>query len=324
MPLDSQNMLQVIKGFSKQCREALSLPKGISIKGEISNIVVLGMGGSAIGGDLLKMYLSNANVAIPVHVNRDYKLPNFVNENSLVFAVSYSGNTEETLSAYKDAYSRNAKIIGITSGGKLAGECEKVIKIPSGLQPRAALGYLFFPMLGILHNTGLIRVRNDELNEMMDILKKTDIFSNMGETLSKKLKEKIPIIYASEALGAIAMRWKTQINENAKMAAFYNVFSEMNHNEIAGYKGMDRKFIAIIIRDKYDNERIKKRMDICSDIMEVTANVEEVETQGESLLSRMFSAIYLGDFVSYYLALWNRVDPSPVEIIERMKKKLVE
>ena len=159
---------------------------------------------------------------------------------------------------------------------------------------------------------------------MMNILKKTDKFNDIGEKLSKKLKEKVPIIYASEMLRAVAMRWKTQINENAKMPAFYNVFSEMNHNEIAGYKTMDRKFIAVLIRDKYDNERIKKRMDICKEIMEVNADVEEVQTEGESLLARMFSAIYLGDFVSYHLALWNRVDPTPVEIIEEMKKRIVE
>lgn len=322
MTLDSQNMLQVIKDFPKQCREALNLPRGISVSGQIDNIVITGMGGSAIGGDLLKIYLHDIN--IPVHVNRDYKLPGFVNENSLVFVVSYSGNTEETLSSLKDAKARNAKIIGITSGGKLSEECEKVITIPSGLQPRAALGYSFFPMLGVLHNTNIVRVKNDDLNEMMDILKQTDKFNDHGEELSKKLKEKIPIIYASEALGAIAFRWKTQINENAKIAACYNVFSEMNHNEIAGYKGMDRKFTAIIIKDKYDNDRIKKRMDICKGLMEMTVDVEEVETQGESLLARMFSIIYLGDFVSYYLALLNRVDPSPVEIIEELKKKLVE
>ncbi|MDP7476249.1 MAG: bifunctional phosphoglucose/phosphomannose isomerase [Candidatus Woesearchaeota archaeon] len=321
MTLDSQNMLQVIKDFPKQCREALGLPKGISASGKINNIVIAGMGGSAMGGDLLKIYLSNTN--IPVYVNRDYKVPNFVDENSLVFAVSYSGNTEETLSALNAAKEKKAQIIGITSGGKLAEECEKVVNIPSGLQPRAALGYLFFPMLGILHNTNIIRVKNDELNEMMDILKQTDKFNEQGEELSKKLKEKIPIIYASEALGAIAFRWKTQINENAKMPAFYNVFSEMNHNEIAGYKSMDHKFSVVMIQDKNDNDRVKKRMDICKEIMEEYVEVEEVETQGESLLARMFSAIYLGDYVSYYMALWNRVDPSPVDIIEGMKKKLM-
>ncbi|MDP6265787.1 MAG: bifunctional phosphoglucose/phosphomannose isomerase [Candidatus Woesearchaeota archaeon] len=321
MTLDSQNMLQVIKDFPKQCREALGLPKGISASGKINNIVIAGMGGSAMGGDLLKIYLSNTN--IPVYVNRDYKVPNFVDENSLVFAVSYSGNTEETLSALNAAKEKKAQIIGITSGGKLAEECEKVVNIPSGLQPRAALGYLFFPMLGILHNTNIIRVKNDELNEMMDILKQTDKFNEQGEELSKKLKEKIPIIYASEALGAIAFRWKTQINENAKMPAFYNVFSEMNHNEIAGYKSMDHKFSVVMILDKNDNDRVKKRMNICKEIMEEYVEVEEVETQGESLLARMFSAIYLGDYVSYYMALWNRVDPSPVDIIEGMKKKLM-
>ena len=321
MTLDSQNMLQVIKDFPKQCREALGLPKGISASGEINNIVIAGMGGSAMGGDLLKIYLSNTN--IPVYVNRDYKVPNFVDENSLVFAVSYSGNTEETLSALNAAKEKKAQIIGITSGGKLAEECEKVVNIPSGLQPRAALGYLFFPMLGILHNTNIIRVKNDELNEMMGILKQTNKFNEQGEELSKKLKEKIPIIYASEALGAIAFRWKTQINENAKMPAFYNVFSEMNHNEIAGYKSMDHKFSVVMILDKNDNDRVKKRMNICKEIMEEYVEVEEVETQGESLLARMFSAIYLGDYVSYYMALWNRVDPSPVDIIEGMKKKLM-
>ncbi|MBW2977122.1 bifunctional phosphoglucose/phosphomannose isomerase [Candidatus Woesearchaeota archaeon] len=322
MPLDSQNMLQTIRDFPKQCREALTLPAGISVSGNIKNIVVAGMGGSAIGGDLLKSFLGSAN--IPVYVSRDYKVPDFVDENSLVFAVSYSGNTEEALSAFDDAKNKHAQIIGITSGGKLGEKCQKAIKVPSGLQPRAALGYLFFPMLGVLHNANIVRVKNEELNEMVDILKKTDKFNDAAENLSKKLKEKIPVIYASEILGPVAMRWKTQINENAKMPAFYNVFSEMNHNEIAGYKGMDRKFIAVIIRDRHDNPRIKKRMGICKEIMEVTACVEEVQTQGNGLLARVFSSIYLGDFVSYHLAMWNRVDPGPVEIIEEMKTKLTQ
>ncbi|MBI2134609.1 bifunctional phosphoglucose/phosphomannose isomerase [Candidatus Woesearchaeota archaeon] len=320
MVVDSQNMLGVIKDFPKQCREALALPKGLSVPGEVKNIVVAGMGGSAIGGDLLRVYMQDSK--IPVYVSRDYKVPSFVDSNSLVFAVSYSGNTEETLSSYYDAYEKKAKIIGITSGGKLGDECEKVVKVPSGLQPRAALGYLFFPMLGILHNTGIAKVRNDDLNEVLEVLKNTKKFEEEGQQLSKKLRDKIPIIYASEALGPVAFRWKTQINENAKLPAFHNVFSEMNHNEIAGYQGMDRKFAAVLLRDKNDRQGIKKRMDICKEIMEEKMNVEEVQVQGRSLLARMLSAIYLGDFVSYYLAVWNRVDPTPVNIIENMKRKL--
>src|SRR3989338_11254 len=320
MVVDSQNMLGVIKDFPKQCKEALALPKGLSVPGEVKNIVVAGMGGSAVGGDLLRIYMHDSK--IPVYVSRDYKVPSFVDSASLVFAVSYSGNTEETLSSYYDAYEKRAKIIGITSGGKLADECDKVVKVPSGLQPRAALGYLFFPMLGILHNTGIAKVRNDELNEMLEALKNTNKFDELGEALSKKLRGKIPIIYASEALGPVAFRWKTQINENAKLPAFHNVFSEMNHNEIAGYQGMDGKFAAVLIKDKNDRQNIKTRMEICKGIIGERMTVEEVNTQGNSLLARMFSTIYLGDFVSYHLAMWNRVDPGPVHIIEDLKKKL--
>src|SRR3989338_5305510 len=261
MAVDKDNMLQAIRDFPKQCREALALPKGLSVPGEVKNIVIAGMGGSAIGGDLLRVYMHSSK--IPIYISRDYTVPGFVDSGSLVFAVSYSGNTEETLSSYYDAYEKRAKIIAITSGGKLGDECDKVIKVPAGLQPRAALGYLFFPMLGILHNTGIAKVKNSELNEMIDLLKQTEKFNDLGAGLSKKLKDKTPIIYSSEALGAIAFRWKTQINENAKMPAFYNVFSEMNHNEIAGYQGMSKEFAAVLIRDKYDNEQIKKRMDIC-------------------------------------------------------------
>lgn len=320
MPLDSQNMLQAIKDFPKQCKEALTLPKGLSIPGKISNIVILGMGGSAIGGDLLKTYMRNSK--IPVYVNRGYNVPGFVNNETLVFAVSYSGNTEETLQSYYDAHQKKAKIIAITSNGVLEDECKEVIKVPSGMQPRAALGYLFFPMLGVLHNMNILRVRNDELNEMFEILKKTDKFMADGEALSKKLRDKVPIIYASENLSAAAFRWKTQINENAKLPAFYNVFSEMNHNEIASYQFIDKKFIPILIRDSNDNERIIRRMDVCKKIMEEKVDVLEAHAQGKGMLARLFSTIYLGDFVSYYLALMNRVDPGPVDIIEGMKKKL--
>ena len=322
MPIDNSNMLKVIEDFPHQCRTALPLAKGMTVSGKVDKIVVAGMGGSAVGGDLLKLYLHD--LKIPIMTVRDYKLPNFVDENTLVFAVSYSGNTEETLSALKDAKEKGAKIIGITSGGKLEGECEKVIKIPFGLQPRAALAYLFFPMLGVLHNSNIVNVKNSELNEMLAIVKNSEKFDSEGEALAKKIKEKIPIVYASQLLEPVAFRWKTQVNENAKMPCFYNVFSEMNHNEIAGYKGMDRKFVAVLLKDKHDNESIKKRMKICKELMEERVNVEEVEVKGESLLARMISTVYLGDFVSYYLAVWNRVDPSPVEIIEKMKKKLVE
>ena len=321
MPIDNSNMLKVIEDFPLQCKTALELPKGMSVSGKVEKIVVCGMGGSAVGGDLLRLYLQDSK--IPVFVFRDYKVPSFVDENSLVFAVSYSGNTEETISAYEDALKKKAKIVSITSGGTLAKLAKKVIKIPSGLQPRAALGYLFFPMLGVLVNSNIIDVKNSEITEMLDILSKANEFKLVGERIAKKIGQKTPIVYASELFGTVAYRWKTQFNENSKIAAFYHTFSEMNHNEIAGYQNMKKEnFIAVFIRDEKDNERIKKRMNITKEIISTRIDVEEVFTKGEGLLARLFSGIYYGDFVSYYLAIANKIDPTPVSVIENLKKRL--
>ena len=320
MVVDKSNMLEVLKSFPKQCRDALALPKGITAKGEVTSIVVCGMGGSAIGGDLLKTYCSNSK--LPVFVIRDYKVPEFVDKYTLVFAVSYSGNTEETLSAFHDAKKKGAQIIALTAGGELSKLADKVIKIPTGFQPRAAGGYLFFPMLGILYNSNLINVNNQDLNEMIELLKQEEIKS-IGEDLAKKIEGKIPLIYASELLKPVAYKWQTQINENAKYPAYHAAFSEMNHNEINAFRAMERsKFIAILLRDPNDHPKIKKRMDICKQIMERNIDVEEVNIKGKSLLARMFYTIHIGDYTSYNLALRERVDPTPVEVIEWMKKQL--
>lgn len=319
--VDKSNMLRALEEFPYQCKMALELSKGMSIPGDIENIVIAGMGGSAVGGDLLRIYMRNSR--IPVHVLRDYRLPGFVNEKTLFFAISYSGNTEETISSFNEAEKRKAKIVAVTSGGILKQMAKRCISIPAGLQPRAALGYLFFPALGVLDNSGIIKVKNDEISEMLGILGKTDDFRSEGERLAKKIGKRTPVIYASENMYAIAYRWKTQFNENGKMPAFHHTFSEMNHNEIVGYQNMQREdFISIIIRDKDDNERIRKRMDITKEIMSSRVDVEEISTKGEFLLSRLFSGIYYGDFASYYAAIANKIDPSPVTVIENLKKRL--
>jgi len=323
MVIDKENMLEVLEKFPIQCRDALSLAKGIKVSKEVSNIVVLGMGGSAIGGDLLKSCMSESD--IPLFVNRNYDLPKYVNEDSLVFAVSYSGNTEETLSACEQAIGKKANVIAVTTGGRLSELCEKVIKIPKGYQPRAAVGYLFFPVLGVLYNSGIVNVKNADLNEMMDLLKDFKSYEEQAETLAKKIDQKIPIIYSSELMAPVAYRLKTQINENAKSPAFTHTFPEMNHNEINAFSFMDRRtYIAILLRDEQDHPRIRKRMDICKEIFEERVDTEELHTKGKSLLARMFSTIYLGDFVSYYLAIRKRVDPTPVQIIENLKRALLK
>lgn len=321
MPIDNSNMLKAIEDFPNQCRTALDLAKGMTVSGRIDKIAVAGMGGSAVGGDLLKTYMHDSK--IPVFVIRDYSIPNYIDENTLFFAVSYSGNTEETLSAYGQAVRKKAKIVAVTGGGQLGSLAKKVIKIPSGLQPRAALGYLFFPVLGVLNNSGIVDVKGSEVEEMLGILEKTEDFRSFGERLAKKLYGKTPVIYASSLFGPIAYRWKTQFNENSKSPAFHHVFAELDHNEIVGYQLMNKNdWSAIFIRDRHDHERIKLRMDITKEIVSTRVEVEEIFTRGEGLLSRIFSGIYYGDFASYYLALSNRVDPTPVNVIENLKKKL--
>ena len=323
MPIDSSNMLKVIDEFPIQCKTSLGLAKGMAVSGKINRIIVAGMGGSAVGGDLLRLYMHDSK--IPVMTIRDYKLPNFVDENTLVFAVSYSGNTEETLSAYEDAVRKKAKIIAVTSGGMLREKASKCVKIPSGLQPRAALGYLFFPMLGVLVNSGIVKENQNEINEMIDLLSKKEEFRAFGEKLAKKIGNKTPLIYASEQFSAVAYRWKTQFNENSKIAAFTHVFSELNHNEIVGYQTMSKdKFMSIFIRDNSDHERIQKRMAITKEIISQKIDVEEIYTKGTHLLSRLFSALYYADYASYYLAMQNKIDPTPVHVIENLKKKLAE
>ncbi len=322
MPIDNSNMLKVIEEFPQQCRKGLELTKGISVSGKIDKIVVAGMGGSAVGGDLLRIYMHSSK--IPVFVVRDYKVPNFVDEKTLLFAVSYSGNTEETIAAFEDAQKKKANIVAVTSGGALETKAKKIIKIPSGMQPRAALGYLFFPMLGTLNNSGIANVEGNEIKETLDILSKTNDFKILGEKIAKNIGTRTPVVYASEAIGTVAYRWKTQFNENSKSPAFFHLFSEMNHNEIVGYQSMGKeRFFSIFIRDNFDNERIKKRMDITKEIISSRVDVEEVFTKGNYLLSRLLSGIYYGDFASYYLAIQNKIDPSPVMVIENLKKRMM-
>ena len=321
MSTDQSNMLSVLESFPKQCEQALNLAKGITVPEGVTNVVVTGMGGSAVGGDILRSYLSSSK--LPVMVNRDYSLPNFIGEDTLVIAVSYSGNTEETLSAVQEAQKKKAKIIAITSGGKLAQIVKTVIKIPAGYQPRAALGYLFFPLLGVLFNAGFADVRNSDLNEMLTILKDTSYFREEGKRIAKLIDGRLPIIYSSEQFAPIAYRFKTQINENAKYPAFTGVFPEMNHNEINAVGSLDRKrYVMFFIRNPQDHARIKKRMDICSQILSQKVDVEDIVPRGNSLLARMFSTMYIGDFASYELAIRLHIDPSPVEVIEWLKKKL--
>ena len=322
MRYDKENMLDKLDKFRKQMEEAVKIAKSVKLpkisKNKISNIVVCGMGGSAAGGLLLQSFVKD----IPVFVNRNYDLPKYADKNSLVFAVSYSGNTEETLSAYNEAKRRKTNIIAISSDGKIAEKEKKnLILIPSGYQPRIALAFTFIPMLVILSRYRLIPNQDNAIRETFRaLIPKTD--SKEGFMLAKKLFNKIPVFYASDHMHGVAYICKTLTNENAKQPAFYNVYPEMNHNELNGYKKNMKKLHVVMIKDKKDHIRIKKRMEISGKIIKEATGISELQTKGKSLLARMLHTLHIVMYTSYYLALMNKIDPTPVPVIEEFKLKL--
>lgn len=343
--LDNADMIELLEKFPQKMRDALRLGEELSVsapnyKRNFKNIVILGMGGSAIGGDLLSDYLAD-ELSIPIVVIRGYDIPKFVDENSLVFTVSYSGNTEETLSALKRCLEAKARVIALTSGGKLAVLAQEnnfpVIKIPAGIQPRAAISYLFFPILKALEKLGIAKERNGEIEETHNILQelsikygaKSPIKNNFAKEIALSLYQHLPLIYGSEGLlKAVAMRWKTQINENSKWPCFWNVFPELDHNEIVGYEienKINRQVEIIYLQDKEGLLRIEQRREITRKIIEdKVAEFIVCPTKGKGKMARMFSLIFLGDLASYYLAILNKIDPSPVACIEDLKKELAK
>jgi glucose/mannose-6-phosphate isomerase len=338
--LDTQNMLENIKAMADHLEEGISIGQNVdlqNIESETFNAVVLsGMGGSAIAGDIVRSYLSG-KIQVPFLVQRHYRLPQFVNRKTLVICSSYSGNTEETLSAYDDAVSRGAKLIVMTTGGQLGEKASAdrvpVAGIPNGMPPRAALGYSFAPLITIISRLGLCDQVGQDIGQaaaaMRDRLKlyMHENKDNPALSLAKNIHGTIPVIYAGQDhLDAVAWRFKGQISENAGCLAFVNVFPEFNHNELVGWDelyGLDEKFTIIMIRDSKDHRRIKARMDIVSQYLEARGlKVINIQIEDGEGLTKIFLYIQYIDFVSYYLALLNGVDPTPVKAIDYLKEKL--
>ena len=340
---DPGGMLDALWKMPEQCEEALAIGRKTEIPseyGSVSNIVVTGLGGSAIGGDFLRLYVTD-KAGIPVIVNRDYNLPAFVDSKTLLFAVSYSGNTEETLSAYAQAREKGARIVALTNGGKLRqlaeGDGYPVIVVPAGISPRAATGYLLIPTLAVLEKLGLISGLAVELEELTRILRslreqiqpEAPVEQNTAKQIAARFYGKIPVIWGvGGSTEVVAMRWKGQVNENGKAPAYWNVFPELNHNEIVGFEEpatLLGQLEIVLLRDTDDHPRVQKRMDISKDIIKgVVSGITEVRSRGEGRLSRLFSLTYIGDYVSVYLAALYGIDPTPVRNIDYLKQKLAE
>ena len=342
--VDAERMIDRVMELADQVEQGWERARdlGASLAGSSSPIVVCGMGGSAIGGQMLADLVKRESRA-PIHLERGYGLPAFVDASTPVICVSYSGNTEEILSSFEEAVERKCPLIAITSGGELAERAESAGAplhiVPGGMPPRAALGHLFAPLLRIASNAGLYDISEDEavsaVRKLREISSRyaldADPVENGAMQLTKKLYGKIPIIYSGDGLLAgAAYRWKCQFNENSKCMAFYNTFAELGHNEIMGWESPERlreDFFVIILRDGEDHPRIQKRMDITFRELEpLGGGGVQIESSGEKgrrgRLSRLFSILGLGDFTSVYLAVEYGKDPTPIAKIENIKEAL--
>lgn len=337
---DPSNMIGRIGELPQQCLKAwqgaidLPLPPDYA---DVDKVIIIGMGGSAIGGDLVRT-LTMMQGKATVLVHRDYNLPLLVDERTLVIASSHSGDTEETLSAFSKALQTTAKKLVITTGGRL-----QTLSLEKGIpvftfhykaEPRVALGYSFFSLLAFFKKMGLITIEQQDVDETIRVLEELalnldrsiPLEANRAKQLAVRLSGRLVTIYGAGILSKVAFRWKTQLNECSKVWAFAEYFPELNHNAIVGYRyppWINQKVFVIMLRSALFHPRILIRYEITADLLkDAGVDYEVVEAKGESLLSQMMSAVLLGDYVSYYLALLNEVDPSPVAAIDYMKGRL--
>jgi glucose/mannose-6-phosphate isomerase len=338
-PLDTSNFRQMILDSPDQFRVGFELAKGIKFPGTFTSIMISGMGGSALPGNIFRVYLNDLfrsetpeKQPLPIYQNRFYTLPPESYHECLNFICSYSGNTEETVSAFEEALAHNLPCIGLSSGGKIEEMCRANniphIKLPlpsPHFQPRIGTGYFFSTLFQVLVNQGLVPDMTAELlQEAEDLKTALPAIEEEGKALSKKLIGKTPVIYASPKYKSVAMVWKIKLNENAKTPAFWNFFPELNHNEMVGFTLPQAKFVIIMLRDREDHPKNQKRFEVTAALLrQKGVDVEILDMSGKSVYSKIFTSILLSDFASYHLALEYGQDPTPVDMVEELKRLLV-
>lgn len=339
--LDSHDMYGVLRGVPQQAKTGMEIGNAVNLTAidttAIRNVVICGMGGSAIGGDILRVFAETL-APVPISVTRGYAVPQFIDANSLVMVLSYSGGTEESLSAYADARARGAQCIVITSGGALLEKARAddvpAAVIPGGLAPRSALGYLFFPLLVLAARLDILDIEKSVMDTVVDSLESaTEQYAaygaddNPARSIAEKLPGRLPVIYAAQkGLDAVLTRWRCQIEENAKMLSYTNVFPEMNHNEIVGWEqnpDLLSRIAVIVLHDRDDMPQIRKRIAVTLDLIRPLAGeITEIYADEDHPLARVLGLICLGDWVSFYLAMATGTDPYPIEKINRLKSEL--
>jgi glucose/mannose-6-phosphate isomerase len=342
--IDRLGMLEAAENFYNQLTHAQEITTQTDLSSlkdkKYSGIAFLGMGGSGFSGDIIKE-LIKYETDLPMEVVKGYRLPGCVTSSWLTVAFSYSGNTEETVYALQEAIKRRSQILCVTSGGQTEEIAKKyaypLVKVPGGYQPRAASAYLFFPVYLILAQLGIIRSSQDEIEDCLQMIgrrasdynRNSQTEENAAKKLALGIAGRLPVVYGTEGpLAAVAYRWKCQFNENAKCPSFFNQFPELNHNETVGWERLfelSKKFALILFEDPTQQELIRKRIEVTKKIIgEHFGKVIEIEVQGQSLLARTLSTMYLGDIASVYLAILNQVDPYQIDKINILKAELAK
>lgn len=337
--LDPKGMYRLTCEFPDQCRKALDIARSASLTDmalQAKAVALAGMGGSAAGGDVARaLYEAHAGVAFVV--SRDYQVPNYLGVGDVVICSSYSGNTEETLSAYSSAKRLGAKVIALTSGGKLAELArdagDPLVEIPGGQPPRTALGFMAVPIVVLSERLSLFPPQDYEsafalLEECVaECRVETPFESNPAKQLAAAIHGKMPVLYGLGSWqGYVANRWKGQINENAKNLALASSFPELNHNEILGWvKAAEQgvaSWVGIILEDGSETPKMRARAAVTSELLAGVCEFHRARARGETLLAKMLTLTLLGDFVSLYLAALNGVDPENIDWINHLKAKL--
>lgn len=332
---DSGDMFNVLKNYHNQVKEVAEkrLEVDRTKYSGLEKIIVTGLGGSAISGDVVYTLFQN-QLNIPYVVNRNYNLPKFADDKTLVIACSYSGNTEETLSSFDEALAKNCKIVTISSGGKLK---EKALnnnllhlEVPAGFQPRCAIGLMLTTLIKFLEEAGFIFFENDFYQNIISLLKeKSEEYSSESGApydFALKLIGKFPVIHSTELLQSINVRFRSQLAENSKVLSYSGIIPELNHNEIIAWEKFDEKFLpAILIQmiDEDDHPRNKLRFDITKEILsEVKVEILRLQSNQQKFYLRIFDLIYFVDWVSFFLAVTRKVDPTPIKNINALKEAL--
>lgn len=321
-----------IQEFPKQLKTAMEIGQQAKFTQHdlaLHNVVVLGMGGSGIGGEFVAEFIQ-ATCSVPMLSCKGYVLPAYVGPHSLVIVSSYSGNTEETLGTFEEARKRGAKIVCISSGGKLIELAKELgldyVQVPnSGQPPRTCLGYSLVQQLYILKFFGFAPDSClEDLERAIGLLEENQaVIHTQAKQLTRHLEGRFPVIYATERMQAVALRFRQQLNENAKMLCVHHVVPEMNHNELVGWREQPGKYAVVIFRSEDDHPRNQKRLEINKEIMgEVAEVVLEVDCLGDSLIEQALYGVHVGDWVSYELATARGVDSIEVNVIDLLKREL--